>query len=371
MNKLAFLYVTLSGARKLSAENPNDGTLNGIYREAFFSAIKNGCPYVEEGDLYLLSMFNDIFKIKKGNLKLKDRQDRSDPAFPEKKPQKKENSSEPSVSPKKDIHIPDSADDVIRSASRILHVRKERKDVPKISEKNAESDDDNPEKEAEKTKLSPSEIIGVYRNTHMVTVETYDFDTNTKERTLKHSEDLIITIYPMEIKESALSASIIATIENKRIRTVYTTGPEGKKSLICDFGNYSFIVRGSFEGGSFMTQVNLYNQSSENNRFSVTENDVVRETPDDPDCIGHCVLSIGSYQEHVFPLSYENNERGLCPFVLVNEHDEKKDATETGDLPYVLIKLGDQTYQIYASWTDTGTFRAEYKNVTEKMNAKS
>lgn len=371
MNQLAYLYVTLIGARKFCSGQSCSEEFRNIYRDAFLCAIKCGCPCIEEGNLYLLSLFNDIFKIQKGLLDpVKNKKENPKPTG---KPVKQSSESvteqeAPSNPAPKGINIPDNNSDVIRSASRILHIRKEKAENQAGEENHASdkpeaSDDEDPSPD----NLSPAEVKDLYRHIHFITVESFDVDTNTGERTLKSTEEINITVYPMELVENSISASVMAIIDNDHTRTVFTKGIEGGKSLICDFKGYHFIVRGQFDSGSFITQVNPYNDTADESRYTVTEHNVVREVPKDRSSIGHSILSIGNYTEHLFPLDYKNNENGLCPFILVNEFEGKREPVQTADQSYVLLKLGDQSYQFFSSWTDNGTYKAEYKNITGKI----
>ena len=212
-----------------------------------------------------------------------------------------------------------------------------------------------------------------YRDVYNVFIKAYQIDTNTNERTQREDTNPIsftVSVYPITIKDETIHAPILAVFEDEKTHKVFLPENDKGRSLVCNFNNMDFIVRGVFESPCvFSSSIKPHNDISDSELYDISITKTSSSCrPTDPHDVGHPVVKIGdAFKLHYFPKkgSGDTNNEGI-PFILITEHDHQYAYSETIEKNFLIKQLNAEFYQIYFAQKDN-VFYGQTSNVTNRI----
>ena len=172
-------------------------------------------------------------------------------------------------------------------------------------------------------------------------------------------DKFIVFVAPYKISRDDNAPEIMVMIANKKkeIETFYS---DKTASVIVNFDNHEFIVRGSFVNYEFSSHILTYGMTNSMN--CVINDDVEEFRCKDPERVnyGHICYTMNDENNnkiatlHVLPINQQNNKYGVAD---VGMFAEDINGEKTSIISYhkkgAGIPIGDKIYSVVNFWQDT------------------
>lgn len=175
-------------------------------------------------------------------------------------------------------------------------------------------------------------------NTFLCDEYTYDVNNNGM------ASKMTIFIYPLHKEMDSLITDVFVVAEmNGSVRANISKG--NTLSVTIDFGNVSFIAKGTWQRGEFSSQVNFKN-------IAVHEVIPVRHRPSVNTSTTYARIPMDGADIYLFPCQFrDNNEKGLCTSAMVLSFAEEFNVLSPNqDGNFVLMGEGGDSRTIETYW---------------------
>lgn len=178
-----------------------------------------------------------------------------------------------------------------------------------------------------------------------------------------------VFIAPYRISENDNAPEIMVVIANKKkqIETFYS---DKTASVVVNFDNHEFIMRGSFVNYEFSSHILTYGMTSSMN--CIINDDVEEHRCQDPNRVnyGHICYTVNDKNNnkigalHILPINQKNNKYGIADVAMFAESvNGEKSAIVSYHEKGAGIPIDDEIYQVVNFWQDTCLSSEVLKNV--------
>lgn len=169
-------------------------------------------------------------------------------------------------------------------------------------------------------------------------------------------------VKPLLVTDNVATADITVTAEHNGQKIHLVSSKDGQKSIQCEIGGMSFMIRGTWKNRRFNSMIYPAHASEydmKDNESSIAPEHILAETFDDS-----FVQIIGDAKLYVLPNSKMNEPDGFCSISIVQEENDER-LVHANDNNVHFLYIGGIKFRVYAKWTAQKAFLI----CTEQMDA--